>query len=411
MKVCDAIMGSGKSCATITYMNEHPDKRFIYITPYLDEAKRIKDACPELHFVEPSDRLSEFHFKKSEHTEALIREGRNITTTHQAFKNYSPDMLCQIREFGYMLFIDESVDMLESFDCHPDDMKAAIDAGIVNLNNGVYTLADIDYRGNIFRPIISIMQTKGLMRIDDDGDTMFFWVLPPDLITSFREVIVLTYLFPGQSMHHMFGANGIRYEYIGVKHCTDGKYRFCDGTGTTPEYVSRLHEKICIIDHDNMNSVGDRKTALSMAWYASERGSVDQLRKNIGNYFTNIWRSVPSSHRMCGTYKNAEAKLKGVGYSKSFVQFNARATNEYRGRYILAYAVNLYMNVGDKLFYKSRGIEPSDDMYALSTMVQWIWRSAIRDGNDVYLYLPSKRMRGILTDWIDTVSKGGTMIA
>lgn len=39
IKVCDAIMGSGKSSAAINYMNEHPDKKFIYITPYLNKDK------------------------------------------------------------------------------------------------------------------------------------------------------------------------------------------------------------------------------------------------------------------------------------------------------------------------------------------------------------------------------------
>ncbi len=33
IKVCDAIMGSGKSSAAISYMNEHPNQKFIYITP------------------------------------------------------------------------------------------------------------------------------------------------------------------------------------------------------------------------------------------------------------------------------------------------------------------------------------------------------------------------------------------
>ena len=32
VRVCDAIMGTGKSSAAITYMNEHPEKRFIYVT-------------------------------------------------------------------------------------------------------------------------------------------------------------------------------------------------------------------------------------------------------------------------------------------------------------------------------------------------------------------------------------------
>lgn len=101
VKVCDAIMGSGKTEAAITYMNEHPERRFIYITPYLTEAARIRKGCPELHFVEPSNKLSEYKFKKTLHTAALIEEGRNITTTHAAFKNYTKETLAKIKELGY----------------------------------------------------------------------------------------------------------------------------------------------------------------------------------------------------------------------------------------------------------------------------------------------------------------------
>ena len=43
-------------------------------------------------------------------------------------------------------------------------------------------------------------------------------------------------------------------------------------------------------------------------------------------------------------------------------------------------------------------------------MVQWIWRSAIRDGGEVYLYIPSKRMRTILTKWIEKTSKEGNIV-
>ena len=51
-----------------------------------------------------------------------------------------------------------------------------------------------------------------------------------------------------------------------------------------------------------------------------------------------------------------------------------------------------------------------EDAYALSVMVQWIWRSAIRDGDEIYLYIPSSRMRTLLLDWIEKTSKGGNGI-
>ena len=65
------------------------------------------------------------------------------------------------------------------------------------------------------------------------------------------------------------------------------------------------------------------------------------------------------------------------------------------------------MNVNEKKFYNLHGIEVDEDMYALSIMVQWIWRSAIREGGEVNLYIPSRRMRELLVGWIDSFGKGG----
>ena len=43
--VVDAIMGTGKTSAAINYMNTHPDRRYMFVTPYLEEAKRVVDGC------------------------------------------------------------------------------------------------------------------------------------------------------------------------------------------------------------------------------------------------------------------------------------------------------------------------------------------------------------------------------
>ncbi|MCT9509257.1 hypothetical protein KTJ05_18660, partial [Acinetobacter baumannii] len=36
-----------------------------------------------------------------------------------------------------------------------------------------------------------------------------------------------------------------------------------------------------------------------------------------------------------------------------------------------------------------------------SEMVQWIWRSAIREGNPINIYVPSSRMRSLLQRWLN----------
>lgn len=411
VRICDCIMGSGKTSASITYLNEHSDEKFIYITPYLDEAARIKKGCPSLRFVEPSDKLSEFNYRKTEHTAALIKEGRNITTTHQAFKRYTPETLSDIRAQGYSLIIDENVEVLETFDIHPDDLQMAIDAGYIKEENGIYSLANNEYRGSALSDLFNFLKTRELIRMTDkDDNSLFYWALPSDLFTSFKDVFILTYLFEGQSLHHFLNIYDIEYEHIGIERTADGEYRFGEYPGYVPEYVGHIRDMFHILETPKINEVGDDYFALSMSWFKKNGSGVEQLKKNISNCFNNIWRDIPADRRLWGSYKGECYKIRGKGYTKSFLTFNTKATNEYRDRDCLVYIANLFMNVNEKKYYQMHGITVDEDMYALSIMVQWIWRSAIRDGREVNLYIPSRRMRTLLNNWIDSLEKGGTSI-
>lgn len=411
VKVCDAIMGTGKSSAAITYLNEHKDEKFIYITPYLDEATRIKKGCPSLRFVEPSDKLGKYNFRKFEHTAALIKEGRNITTTHQAFKRYTPETLNDIREQGYTLIIDENVDVLEAFDFHEDDLQLAIDAGYITEKDGVYSISNEEYKGKALHELFSLLKSRELIKMTDkDNKSLFYWALPPELLTSFKDVFILTYLFEGQSLHHFMNIYNIPYEYIGIERTESGGYRFGEYPGYTPEYVYHLKDMLHILDGERINEVGEDYYALSMSWFKKDEDNVEKLKRNVYNCVNNIWGDIPADRKLWGSYNGEFNKIKGKGYAKAFLTFNAKATNAYRSRDCLVYIANLFMNVNEKKFYQMHGIQVDEDIYALSIMVQWIWRSAIRDGGEVHLYIPSRRMRTLLTNWIETTSKGGNFV-
>lgn len=406
VRVCDAIMGSGKSSSTITYINEHTDRKFIYITPYLKEAERIKRGCPGAHFVEPSNKIKEFGFSKSRHTMTLIREGRNIATTHQAFKRYTKETLDDIRRIGYTLIIDENVDVLEEFEFSTGDLQMAVDAGYIKEENNVLSLTGKEYQGTALSEMFSILKSRELIRTPATNarETLFHWVLPPDLITAFQDVFILTYLFRSQSIHHFLEIYHIPYSYVGIERDGD-TYRFGDPPGYVPEYVHKLKDMLHIVDSEKMNRLGDPYYALSVSWFERGGEDVEQLKKNIGNCYNNIWRNIPADRRLWGAFNGAYNVMKGKGYTKSFLTFNAKATNEYRNRDCLVYIANVFMNVSEKNFYKAHGIEVNEDEYALSIMIQWLWRSAIRDGAEIYIYIPSRRMRDLLLDWVNTIDK------
>ena len=415
IKVCDAIMGSGKSSAAINYMNEESfrtcgSKKFIYITPFLSEAARIKEACPLLDFQEPSDKISRCHFRKCEHAAELIKEGRNIATTHRSFVNYTQAMLTDIKSKDYTLIIDENVYVLDKYVLETEDVKILTQSGYVTDENGNYTLVKQGYKGKTFKDILETLETRGLTlqaTKSEKRKDLYYWLLPPELISSFSDVFVLTYMFKGQSLYNFFKIYGFDFEYIGVKKDENGVYRFGKPNEYIPEYVGTIKDKLHIMDNEKLNKIGSGTHALSMSWYQRGGENVERMRKNIFNYMHNIWKGVGFKEKMWSSFSTVEHKLGGRGYTKAFLPFNSRATNEYSGCKYLIYAVNIYMNVGDKCFYQSKGIEVSDDLYALSTMVQWIWRSAIRNGEEVYLYLPSRRMRELLTGWIESLERGG----
>ena len=83
-----------------------------------------------------------------------------------------------------------------------------------------------------------------------------------------------------------------------------------------------------------------------------------------------------------------------------FVPCNAKATNIYRNRWALAYCYNMFLKPPFKGFFQDNGIEVDESSYSLSCLLQWICRSRLRDGESIVIYLPSKRMRKLLQDWL-----------
>lgn len=411
IKVCDAIMGSGKSSAAITYMNEHPDQKFIYITPYLEEAVRIRESCPALDFKEPSDKIPQFGFKKYKHTVELIAAGKNITSTHNMFLRYSDDMIDMIKEQGYTLIIDEAVDVLRASSITTSDMQLMEKAGWTTKEEGVIKLfPSFEYNDGRFNEVVALSRGNRLIDMPNygHGKLYYYWIFSKDIFQAFKDVIILTYLFESQTMKYYFDIVNLSYTKIGIQKDEAGTYRFNDTMLYIPEYTKQLSSKIHIFENDKLNEIGNKKTALSYTWYTRTKVKSTEgetLRKNVYNYFRNYNKDKTSGNRLWASYKKGETFIRGKGFYYSNIAFNAKATNNYRTRDVLAYCVNIFMQPNEKHYLLSHGVNIREDEYALSVMIQWIWRSAIRDGKEIWIYIPSKRMRTLLQDWIKEVEQ------
>lgn len=132
------------------------------------------------------------------------------------------------------------------------------------------------------------------------------------------------------------------------------------------------------------------------------------LKKNINKFCKdNIPQEINKNKKIIWTvFDCAKNKLKSASYisEKNYIPINSKATNEYRDANVLIYLVNRYINPHLYNFitnYCHTGSEFSENLYALSELIQWIWRSAIRDNKPICIYIASERMLNILLDWLN----------
>lgn len=398
VKVCDMIMGAGKTSAAINQMKEDKDSKYIYITPFLDEVDRIKTICAEKDFRDPKNvgngKLDNLH--------NLLRARHNIVSTHALFRTYNSTTVQLIRDGGYRLILDEVADVVEIIKISNDDLNILVSNKMIFVGDDGRVKWEMEAYDGRFSELRDTILTGNVVFYNN---CFMLWTFPIGIFEAFKDVLILTYLFDAQKQKYYFDVNGVKIHKIGTE-CRNGRYMFSD-VGIDPDYVKDLKNKIHIIDDKKLNRVGDPFTALSSSWFSRERvtsqsGKVKQLKNNIYNVFTHRFKSL-ATQNIWTTFKDYQAVLSGKGYTKGFLPCNARATNKYRGRNCLAYCVNIFYNPVEKNYFASQGVEVKEDEYALSEMLQWIWRSAIRDGNDIQIYIPSSRMRNLLKDWMDSL--------
>lgn len=394
--VVDARMGRGKSSAAIRYMNQYKgSKRFLYITPYLKEVDRI---CEQCDFEQPDSDIT----SKSIELKAHMRAGRNIAATHSLFYLLDNEALDLVKSKNYSLIIDESINTIERLNITAKDFEIIVNQLADADDIGRLRWRDPDYTGK-FSEYKAAADTGLLYRLDSS----LLSILSPNILSAFDEVFMLTYLFDGQYQKAYLDYFGFEYRVVGVVQDAEG---FCFSDAPDDPPPTNYRALINIVGTQKMNAPGNNRHALSKAWYA-RRGYNDanmrSLRNGMRNFFQDITDS-PSSSRLWTSFKEDREKLidKSSGrFRSNYLQITSRATNEYRDKTNVAYMVNRFADPNIKKFFSQHGCSINEDMFALSEMLQWIWRSAIRDDKPINIYIPSSRMRMMLTDWIEQTSE------
>lgn len=460
--VVDAICGSGKTTAVINMINNSDkDKRFLIITPYLTEVERYKRECPDRDFRTPPP-ITKTGKSKLSSLKQMIKEGKNIVSTHALFNRFDGEIIEICRMAKYDLILDEVASVIENYDIGPDDFVTLMNYVDVDEHTRqlVWKKSKENYRDAKFADEKRLCDLGSLVLYPSAGTedkdivntNLLVWTLPVGIFNSFRNIYILTYLFDCQYQKYYYDYYGLKYEYLSVEGDSKDNYHFVpydpDKSYIKYDYSKLIH----IEDDEKLNDIGSNglpkqtEYLLSKNWYDRMKDTdiaMKTLKNNLTNFFNNRCKDG-AIYNLWTCFKDYQYLLRGRGYSGGYVYpkkvrdmalsgsknkvlskkveqniiyddysqpigwgniygfapMNVRATNDYVQTKNVAYPVNRFMKTGIKNFFVMNGIKVDEEQWALSEMLQFIFRSALRTGHEITIYVPSVRMRRLLENWI-----------
>ena len=411
LKIIDYIMGSGKTQHIFKMMLANPNKRYIYVTPLLSEAEdRAMNELVQLDFKTPQ---SIDGMTKSQSILQLLYDGENIATTHSLFLLLTEDHLEAFKSNRYTIIMDEAVDFIEPYaGLKHVDIKTAFESG--------HAVPDFQNRGRVswtwdvpkdhhFRQMKDLCD-MGMLYTTKGNRLMLNTQIPPVILESSEDIYVLTYKYVASNMCAFMKMFGFDYELLEIPELAQRER----------EVKSELRSNIEIIELANINKVAarDPKYTMSYSWWKNSNKVEDQVKilNVVGNYvynnklqdkffFTCPKDVVDGKNSLCMTHKPKclvnTTKNNGDLLPK-WLYSGTKATNLYSDKTICFYLYNIFQNVSIAAYLKDYEIEVDVDEYALSDMLQFIWRGCVRKGEKMQLVIAAPRMRALFDNWLDS---------
>ena len=438
----DSIPSSGKTVWMLDQFKEWNESKryeqFVYISPLLQEVGgervgnkyttgRIQEALPDMDFRFPIP----LNGSKREHVKSLVMEGKNISCTHSLFCNIDEDTRTLLKDRKNVLVIDESLYAIEHYKgVSRQTVKNMLDSGEINVDLATSrirwnhkdfpcTLMDGEEDSEFeFKEFVELCDlgyaylcpVKDTKTGDMKWSEVLLWQYPVDTLEAFDDVYVLTYLFSGSAMHSWCKIHGIEVEKI---HPTLLR--------TTEEVKAYLKDKIEFVTSPSLSELSGY--SFSQDWWSK----ASKVKKKDGElYINHVKRVMESTVKnklsplklkvedfliTCpkdrweddGEKKNTIAKVRGRGYSNAvWIYSGCRATNKYKDKRVVFYLISKHQNQRVKEYCDNKGFPVNPDLYGCAEMLQLLFRSCIRDGEKVYVVMPSTRMMGLFNSWINS---------
>lgn len=410
--ILDYICGTGKSTWMLNKLKEISTPRFIYISCLLSEIEeRAQDELAHLDVCVPSDETT----SKSEDVLEALRAGRNIAATHSLFLRFNKEAVRYMKEWNYILVIDEVLDFITPYRKYSSqDVKDLINLDQISVDEDNKGRVHVNQEFEGYYSELKDYSEKGLVYASTDGFMVFNLQIPPDVIKAAKECYVLTYLYDSSEMQRFLTLHNIGYKHLEVQELKQREL----------EIKQKLKENIRLINIKAADEVlrslrSTRNNALSHNWWSTKKDKAEEYLKKVDNWLhnnnANQYNFFFTAPKEVFDKKGlATKKALGLRYLKMQVEkdgnehdlwlaSSTKATNDYAKRDLCLFLLNTYPNVGLQKYFEQYCTVLDNDRYALSELVQFLFRGCVRTGKPMDLYIGSPRMKEIYQKWIGEI--------
>lgn len=410
VEVLDALMGSGKTHAIITYMSEHQERPWLYISPMLEEVDgRVPTRAQELG-MELYTPTQEEMSTKSENCLKALQQGMNVCCTHNLMYKFTKEHLAAIKQHGYNVVSDEELNLINGYNLKKGDVDFLISNNLIKIEEDSGRVVFLDETMSLEAKYGDVKARADLGMLYSAKRSHNFMVvqLSPKIIDCANRFILLTYNYKDSLMQNFLHLH--KYEYKEFNEVKLFK--------TNDEIKKDLLERIEFIETLSTKKI-QAKYNLSKSWWVA---ATKEQRLEISRAVRSVLRDsglkrekmfytapkdyVSSSKGFETRYIGADPQTDKLGntleHTRTFIACNARSTNKYEDKELAVQCYNLFPNQSVKSFLEGQGVKVKPDVFALNMMLQWLFRGCIRKKGDSKMKVAflSERMSKLFKEWL-----------